>query len=127
MFSLFFPGLFLFLMKVLTVLDFDIGVRLGVPYLQLLPPMVVGQIRIRAGMLDVLFPVDPGLVLRRWEEPLQFQQPERQEPRMLKDIRRDKEGDHENGEEVEEDQNGSPQPNAVENGEKSDDEEYVLL
>ena len=127
MFSWFFPGVFRFLMKVLTALDFDIGVRLGMPYLQLLPPMVVGQIRNRAGMQHVPFPVDAGLVLRRWEGPQQFQQPERQEPLMLEDIRRDEEGENENGEEVEEDQEGSPQSNAVENDEKSDEEEYVLV
>ena len=106
-----------FFMKVLTALDFDIGVRLGVPYLQLLPPMVVGQIRVRANMLDEPFRVQgPQLPVLR---PVQ---PERREPLMLEDKRRDEvEGngrDEENGEE-EEGQEGSPQ--------KSDEYGYVLV
>ena len=113
-----------FLIKVLTALDFDIGVRLGVPYLQLLlPPMVVGQIRVRAGLLGPL-PLAPGeqvAPLRRWEGQ------QRRKPLMLEDIRGDEEEENENGEEVEEDQKGSPQPNAVEKDEKSDEEEYVVL
>jgi len=44
-------------------------------------------------MQHVPFPVDAALVLRRWEGPQQFQQPERQEPLMLEDIRRDEEGE----------------------------------
>ena len=46
---------------------------------------------------------------------------------MLEDIRGDEEEENENGEEVEEDQKGSPQPHAVEKDEKSDEEEYVVL
>ena len=46
---------------------------------------------------------------------------------MLEDIRRDEveEENEENGEE--EDQKGSPQADAVEHDEKSDEEEYVLV
>ena len=101
-----------FLIKVLTALDFDIGVRLGVPYLQLLPPMVVGQIRVRAGLLGplTLAPGEQVAPLRRWEGH------QRREPLTLEDIRGDEEEENENGEEVEEDQKGSLQPNAVEKG-----------
>ena len=105
-------------MKVLTALDFDIGVRVAVPYLQLLPPMVVGQIRVRANMLDEPLRILPELpVLRRVP-------PERREPLMLEDIRRDEV--EENGEEEEDNLLGPP-PDAVESDEKSDEDEYVLV
>ena len=75
------------LIRVLTALDFDIGVRLGVPYLQLLPPTVVGH-RVRAGLLGPLPFFGTGeqvAPLRRWEGQ------QRRETLMLEDIRRDEE------------------------------------
>ena len=131
MFYLFFPGMFWFPMQVLTAVGYDIGVRLGMPYLHLLPPMVVGQIRNRAGLIglpDGLYaPAPVDLRLAEWQG-LQRFQPERQEPLMLEDIRRDEvEEEHEENGEEEEDQKGSPQADAVEHDEKSDEEEYVLV
>ena len=123
-------------LKVLTAVGYDIGVRLAMPHLHLLPPMVVGQIRNRAGMIglpDGLYAPAPGLRLALWQGPQQFQ-PERQEPLMLEDIRRDEveeeneeNWEEEEEEEEEEDQKGSPQADAVENDEKSAEEEYVLV
>ena len=94
-------------MQVLTALDFDIGVRVAVPYLQLLPPMVVGQIRVRANMLDEPLRILPELPVLRRVPPEQL---------MLEDGEAD----------PEEDQEGSPQ-DAVESDEKSDEDEYVLV